>query len=466
MTKQVWVLDKLKECNFDIVKVSKKEQFDDYVDETNSLSTYESYCRYIRKIAQKVRDISQEIEEAPNELPLQDNYDTLVSILEEEIKQRGVRLRMSDLNEIAYRHKFSPSSFSLYIPNLPAFLSNVYKINGLDIENDIDVYRLKQKIRVLSEEVNLLKTKHADYSNLLNALSEITTLYVPWEVPNIIVSHKENLRAVGALFSDLHAGELVSKEETLGLNEYNQDIMKDRIDKFFNQLINYGQEVKVNVLYLKMLGDMVNGEIHEELIRNSDLDSVEALILVADYVSQWIRRISEFFKEINIIAVSGNHGRFSKKPIYKKAQTLNFDYLAYEFMKRETKSIVKSFVLPKSQMIISSILGYRFLTMHGSLLKGGTGLQPASGTWLRDTTKLKGLYEKYGGFQFVEFAHFHTPILDFPSFDGTSIIVNGAVKGADEFSIGAVKSGSRPAQVVYVIEKGVGMKFRSVLYLD
>jgi len=344
-------------------------------------------------------------------------------------------------------------------------LRDIYRINSLEFENDIDSIKLKRKIKVLQSEVNELKNNQADYSQLLDTLEDITEIYVPWEVPKNIIVPNKNTRAVAALYSDLHAGELVSFEETHGLNEYNQEIMKERIDSFFSQAVDYAKEVGSNILYLKMLGDMVNGEIHEELIRNSDMDTVESLLLVADYTSQWIKKISEYFSEIHVIALPGNHGRFSKKPNFKKANILNFDYLAYEFIKREVQDIVTTFELPKSPFVIRDIFGYGFFSTHGNMFKGGNGLQPASGTWVRDLAKIKGLFKQYN-FGVMEMAHFHTPILDFPAYDGSSIMVNGSIKGADEFSIGAVKAGSRASQLVYTVEKDSGIKFRTTLFLD
>lgn len=461
MKKKDWVLDKLR--TYSQKDLCSENFYDQYCSDTDSDATYASYKRYIYSVAS---ELSEESMQMDSSLPYLEDENTLIMYLEDEVKSRRQKLKHSDLVEIANREGFNPDSFSRYVSNLNGVLKDIYRINSLEFENDIDTLKLRRKIKVLQSEVDDLKNQHADYSQLVDLLEDVVEIYDPWDSPEIIFNNSKNKRSIVALYSDLHAGELVSLEETHGLNEYNQEIMKERIDRFFTQVIEYSQEVGCDILYLKMLGDMINGEIHEELIRNSDLDTVESLILVADYTSKWIQRLSEYFNEIHVLAVSGNHGRFSKKPNFKKAQTLNFDYLAYEFIRRETKEIVTSFDIPKSPFVIRDINGYKFFTSHGNQFKGGTGLNPVSGTWGRDIEKMKGLFQSTGGFEYAEFAHFHTPILDIPSFSGVSIIVNGAIKGADEFSIGAVKSGSRPSQIVYTVEEGKGVKFRTTLYLD
>lgn len=462
MKKREWVAEKLK--SFEPKELFNDTFYEDYCRSTDSDATFASYKRYVHLVASE--EPQETKEENDSSLPYLEDEETLVLYLEDEVRNRRQKLKHSDLTEIAYREGFNPDSFSRYVSNLDKTLKDIYRINSLEFENDIDSIKLRRKIKVLQSEVNELKNQHTDYSQLVDLLEEVVEIYDPWEPPEFIFSNHDKERAVVALYSDLHAGELVSLEETHGINEYNQEIMKQRIDKFFTQVFEYAKEIGSSTLYLKMLGDMVNGEIHEELIRNSDLDTTESLILVADYTAKWIQRLSQYFTDIHVIALSGNHGRYSKKPNFKKAQTLNFDYLAYELIRRETQNIVSSFELPKSPFVIRDIYGFKFLSTHGSNFKGGTGLSPTSGTWGRDIEKLKGLFQDSGGFDYAEFAHFHSPHLDVPTFSGVSILVNGAIKGADEFSMNAVKAGSRPSQIVYTVEKGYGVKFRTTLFLD
>ena len=476
-----WIETQLEEVE-DYKDLLTQEAYHRFLSQTNSKSSFSSFKRMVyslkdeldptgvpsKSVLERALHDEQEDEDLVEEAIKNKNLtkEVLTEILENEIQEIKERLSFYNLKQIAERHGFPVEVFKKVIPNIGSLLEEIYKINLLSFKNEIEENKLKRRLKNTESELQALKDQHVDYSSLVDTLYDITESYSPWPNPVYIVSKDFPKREIVALYSDLHAGELVSFEETHGLNEYNSQIMRNRIDSFFSQLIEYGKEIGSSKLHLKMLGDMVNGEIHEELSRNSDMDTVESLILVSDYTSKWIRRLSEFFDEITVYAISGNHGRLFKKPNFKKKNTLNFDYIAYEFIKRETREIVKEFVLPESPFLINEILDYRFFMTHGDLFKGGTGLNPISGTWGRDIEKLNGLFKQQGGFDYAEFAHFHTPMLDIPSFSGISIMVNGAIKGADEFSIGAVKAGSRASQLVYTVEENYGVKFRTTLYLE
>lgn len=462
MKKKDWVINKLIENDYDHRPVNTLENYEDYLKETDSDASFASFKSYVYHLAE---DFKKDNIESEDIIEYDFDEDLLISFLEEEVKLKNKKLTLSDLEEIAKKNNIPINAFKK-IKDFNFIMENIYKVNSLSFKDEIDAIKLKKKIDFLERELSALKNNHVDYSILVDTLNDIIKIYDPWKNPNYIKSTITPRRAIAALFSDIHAGELVSLSETHGLNEYNVSIMKKRIDSYFSQIIEYAEEVKSSILYLKMLGDMINGEIHEELIRNSDLDTVESLILCSDYISNWIRELKKYFKEIHVIAISGNHGRFSKKPNFKKKNILNFDYLAYEFIKRETINLVDSFNLPDSPFLIQEILGSKFFTAHGDIFKGGTGLSPISGTWGRDIEKLNGLYKNIGGFDYAEFAHFHNSILDIPSFSGISIIVNGSVKGPDEFSINAVKAGSKPSQIVYTIEENNGIKFRTALNLS
>lgn len=467
MTRKQWVLEKLKENDLVISELLNENNYIDYCEETESNASYSSFKRYVYQVFNDYDEegLEENLVTEEDDYPLYEDKDFLINLLEEETLKRQGKLRYSDLVDIAKKNDFSVKSF-YNIPSVKDILSDIYKANSLDFHSDVNAEKLQRKIKTLQSEIDGLKSKHVDHSTIVDALNSVVKEYIPVKVPSLSFKSKKNTRAIVGLLSDVHSGELVSLEETMGLNEYNRYIMLERLDTYFQKLIEYGQEMKADILYLQMLGDMISGTIHEELIANSDLDTTESMIIFADYVAQWIQKLSKYFVEIHISALSGNHGRFSKKPPFKKKNTLNFDYIAYEFIRRETAKIVKSFDLPKSAYLVKDIMGEPILFIHGDMVKGGTGLQPTSGTWIRDFTKLNSVFEKVGKkFKYVNMGHFHTSILDFPSFDGTSIIVNGSVKGADEFSLGAVKKGEPPTQVVYTVEKGEGVKYLTKINL-
>ena len=467
MKKKEWIINELKQNSYEKGLVFNK--YKEFVMATNSSLNESGFRSYVSRILKElIVKGNEDVIVDKVDFPIEEDEELLLAILEGAAKDKGSKLTLSDLKNLASENKISIRSFyNIEGTSVDETLKYIHKINHLHMDEEVNTIKFKRKIRVLQSEVNQLRNHYVDYSQIIDLLGEAVKIYTPWEEPSIIENKSPKNRAVVALFSDVHAGELVSFEETHGINKYDQEIMKSRIDSFFNQLIEYAEEVGSDELHLKMLGDMVNGEIHEELIRNSDLDTTESILAFADYISQWLTKLSSKFSIINVMALSGNHGRFSKKPNFKKKQTLNFDYLAYEFIRRETQNVVTSFEIPESPFVVRNINGFKFFSTHGDIFKGGTGLNPASGTIGRDAEKLSGVLRQINqDFQYMDIGHFHKVILDLPTFSGKSIMQNGSVKGTDEFSIGAVKAGERPSQVVYIVEEGYGVKFRTALYLD
>jgi hypothetical protein len=423
---------------------SAHEEFKEFFDSDTRFSTY----------------LRQVYRYRPPNKPLDPSE--VFAMLEKRMQDSKEKITPTDLKELAEDLGSNPSEF-YKINGFAEFLTELNKASKDFVEDGLKELHLTRKVKSLETELKSYKDNQLDVSSIVKAFEDAVEVYEPPKKPKVDFVTSEKERVVVGLLSDIHCGEVVSFEETMGVNAYNVTILKTRLDSFFTQLVEYAQEVKSDVLYLKLLGDIVNGEIHEELLKYSDISTVKSLLEVSDYIAWWLSKIREHFKEIKVLGLSGNHGRFSKKPSFKGKNKENFDYIAYEFIRRETRDIVKEFILPESAFYIDEILGNKFFSTHGDIFKGGTGLQPMSGTWGRDIAKLGATL---GGFDYAEFGHFHRAMAELPTFGKASILVNGSVKGADEFSLQAVKSGERPAQLVYTVEEEYGAKFITRLYLD
>lgn len=118
--------------------------------------------------------------------------------------------------------------------------------------------------------------------------------------------------------SDLHAGETVTRDETHGINEYNPEIAKRRMAQLFTAACEIGPRWMVGTrcigALLTMGGDLISGDIHEELAQTNALTSHESVKLVVQIYDAGIRRLLETFGRVHVVAVPGNHGRTTQKP--------------------------------------------------------------------------------------------------------------------------------------------------------
>ncbi len=464
MNGKQWIQNKLVENTFSTQEVYNL--YDEYLEETGLEASKETYKRKVRKYLLNLKDFVlcqiNDIEEIKKY-----SKDDLLKLIETEIREKHKVLTLDDLLEIAKNNNFPIKVFFYYIPDLMQIIKSIYVSLGFSIDYDIKIKRLQDKVNNLEKEKKILIDREIKMSNVLDNLLNISVEYKPIEKPVYIQCGGEKIREGAVCLSDTHFDEIVSLSETHNLNKYNPDIARERLDRVFTGVLNWSEELKIDKLHIKFLGDLISGIIHEELMINSELGVTNSVIQLADYISQWILELSKYFKEISIIGMVGNHGRFFKKPFYKQKQMLNFDYILYEFIKKEVNKVVKEFIIPDSFIYVNTILDYKFLTLHGDIFSGGTGLNPVSGTIGRDIAKLNGLLRaRHMDFDYAEFGHFHHGDSVLTSFDGTIFFMNGSLIGANEYSIGRVKRADRPSQNFYVVEKNKGVLFKTAIYAD
>jgi len=171
---------------------------------------------------------------------------------------------------------------------------------------------------------------------------------------------------------------------------------------------------------------------------------------------------SNWTAETNILnCIYGlKHSLFTLKYKFKK-RYVNFDYIFYrilELLLRENKQF--EFNIPKSFFDIIDIAGWKFLVYHGDDIKGWAGI-PYYGMD-RDIGKFRKILQYSGEkFDYVLLAHFHTP-----TELGAETIVNGSLKGADEFALGAVRQMSKATQTLFAVHKQQGITFKYNIQLD
>ena len=248
------------------------------------------------------------------------------------------------------------------------------------------------------------------------------------------------------LFSDTHAAEVVTLEGTRGINEYNWTIMLDRMDKIRQAILShkehFGYEVsKLNVF---MLGDMLSGQIHEELMVTNDRTLSEATVQFARDTIAWLEELAKDFPAIHVAGVPGNHPRFAKKTQAKLIHN-NADFIAYKVMeifleKHPQFSFDISTGGYSTQMIANK---WRALLMHGDGIRSTMPGVPWGGVIRRVTTLEAQFAQARQPLDFVFMGHFHTA----NSLDGihARTFVNGSTKGVDEYGLQAFGSG-RPAE--------------------
>lgn len=261
------------------------------------------------------------------------------------------------------------------------------------------------------------------------------------------------------LLSDWHAGEVVKAAEVDGLNAFNSEILKRRVATVLanaKHILNDHIPDKKDGIVLPLLGDMVTGEIHDELARTNDRGPLLSVLLVRDLLYAFIRDLADTLGRVFVPCVAGNHGRMDKKPQAKSFMERNLDWLLYTMLERdfaEDKRV--SFYTPLSNEAAFDVHGVRFLAVHGHDLgvKGGDGIIGSVGPIMRGRTKIARQRAAIGDdFDCLLMGHWHQYMV-LPG-----VIVNNTLKGFDEYAARVLRAPpAPPTQALFVVHPRRGV---------
>lgn len=241
-------------------------------------------------------------------------------------------------------------------------------------------------------------------------------------------------------WSDWHIGETVFPEEVNGVNAFNMEIAERRVTKLIQKTIDLSKHHMTRPDYPGMVvclgGDMVTGEIHDELKDSNDEHLLPVVLKTAGWIAAGLKDLADEFGKLFVPCVAGNHGRNTFKIHNKGFAYKNFDWLIYqivrEYLTRDgyiDSQIVMA--IPPANEVLFSVYGHRHLLVHGHDIgaRGGDGLIGAIGPIKRGSLKVGAQQAAMGrDFDTIIMGHWHQSIV----VDG--INVNNCLKGYDEFA--------------------------------
>lgn len=277
--------------------------------------------------------------------------------------------------------------------------------------------------------------------------------------PVDIKKAKASVHEMLLLLSDAHFSEFVDPRVAMGLT-YNEDVTKRRLERIRDVVIRYKQlretSYPIQKLTVAVLGDMLSGDIHEELEVNNENPLPVALVTLAYYLHDMALALTKEFGNVEFIFIPGNHPRTTKKMRFKQRTTTNWEYVLGHMVKALSAGSYKVEV-PLAIVPIVSIFKWRVGLHHGDSIKSNSfaGI-PFYGMKQRREA-VQALLRHLGQPQvdYLCFGHFHQPTV----MEGTdaTVIINGAIKGGDEYSIGNYFSSNDPVQYLLTFHEKHGV---------
>ena len=280
--------------------------------------------------------------------------------------------------------------------------------------------------------------------------------------------------------SDTHVGERVYKEQMRNLNEYNFDIFNKRMYGWANQILKHAtyrrQIAPVDELIIPMLGDMISGDIHEELARSNMANCMEQMIRGASIIGQALMYLAPHFTKITVPCVVGNHGRMTRKPPMKD-KYMDWDYMLYQWIAAFCKNQDNlEFHIPRSFLTTFKIHDKVVLIMHGDSISGAG----SSGSITGAIAKLRSVFQYRKALQReiqdamdddseIEFDSVmigHFPRIDEIDIGTGELHICGTMKGPDEFALQRLHAATKPKQLVTYWHPRYGYVGKDVIYLN
>jgi transposase len=234
-----------------------------------------------------------------------------------------------------------------------------------------------------------------------------------------------------ALVSDWQIGEVISEEESGGWGVFDHAIATARAMKYGEKIVEWvttqRSGYKIDKLRVFVLGDMVSGNIHEELRETNEWPAPVASVMAGELLAQLLGVVAPHFQVVEVEYVgSDNHGRLTKKPRYKLAAEDSFNYIVYAMAKARLEKHENVVVrLHKANPTLIDLEGSGVLAMHGHGMKSWMGI-PFYGIQRFQGRKAKMHMERNRPFKLMICGHWHAPA------EVYGCIINGCLSGTTE----------------------------------
>lgn len=310
-----------------------------------------------------------------------------------------------------------------------------------------------ENLRLTDEIESLRRTL-----DVVERIEQTAITPVEWLTPKKPAS--KSAATLVLMLSDLHLDEVVLPQEVDGLNAYNREIAKQRLRKTIENTLKLSRHYLAGMKYdgcvLLLGGDIFSGDIHEELAETNEDTMLGSLLYWAGEIGAAVDVLADEFKRVHVAAVAGNHGRMTRKPRAKLRAKTNFDWLLAKMLERHFAGDKRiSFDVPESSDVLVSIYDSHHLLTHGDQAHGGGGIGGIYPPIMRLRARKAQRYLATGlSFDTLWLGHWHQYL---PS---PSLIVNGSMKGLDEYAF-VNNFGYEPPQqalAVVVPEKGITLQ--------
>lgn len=335
------------------------------------------------------------------------------------------------------------------------------KTRGITADTPIrdPLAKAQEEVKRLKHEINTIHKHNEGVEEIRRRIYELRE--VPCEPPGWLLKDA-GIQGPGTpmlMCSDWHFGEVVNKKEVGGLNEFNSKIAVQRVKELTERtigLVSHHMPAGVPGIIVNLAGDMMTGDIHQELADTNDKYVLETVRELKSVIAEMLSQFADAFGNVYVPCVVGNHGRATLKPRMKGVVQTSYEWNVYTDLEERFKNDSRvRFTVAEETDILYAVHGHRFLLTHGDRLgvKGGDGIIGALGPIMRGALKTGRSESQIGrNFDTILMGHWHQYITT------PGVIVNNCLKGYDEYARLALRApASAASQALWFVHKKWGI---------
>lgn len=232
--------------------------------------------------------------------------------------------------------------------------------------------------------------------------------------------------------TDIHTGIEIHNWK----NDFDEDILKKRIEKFTSDILDIRGMHQSENCYL-VIGEILSGIIHNNLRLQNNMDLMGQFKYVSELISAMISRMANHFNHIYVYTTPGNHSRISPK----KEDALdgeNMDILLPFYLKARIQNIKNITICDNTiepEIAMFNIRGNNVFAAHGH--------KDSPSNVVQNFTMMFNIKP-----DIVLLGHRHTNGLT--TVYDTKVIESGCCSGSDNYAV-SIRKINKPEQTVSVI---------------
>ena len=298
-------------------------------------------------------------------------------------------------------------------------------------------YKERVRLQDARREYNKELRAEARYENLVNimkdCLSNVATSNIEFGDKHLHIENKKSKYAI-LMFSDWHYGALCDSQ----WNYYDTNVAQLRAEQLVAKTQSYILSLGITDLIVEINGDMCEGMINIGNRVASEESVVEQIINVSKLLSKCILSLKPYVNSIKVVTTLGNHGRLTPNRKEQADERENFEMLIPEFLRLTLGDDVP--------IVTSQGLDFVKYEFDDKIICLSHGHHDKAKSAIDNMIRVYKVVPDE-----IHLGHWHhmSDLND----SNIHVVVNGSIKGVDDFGLKATRCTTQPSQNLIVYGK-------------